>query len=151
KLLGSSLIVDGTLDAQGTAAAPVDFTSYDDDASGGDTDSNGPSSGGPGSWGDLQLNADSTANVLDQVEVLYGGGTGRAIYDKGGPLTLSNSVVSNSAGSGLRLEHTNATLSGDTFTDNGPHNGGVAVSMDLDSNPTITGESAANFTGNATN
>jgi hypothetical protein len=148
--LRGSLTVDGTLNAQGTAASPVIFTSLRDDGPGGDTDNdNGTSIPHPGDWGDVQLNADSTNNVLANVEVLYAGfnGTPAAVYDQGGALTLSNSTVSKSGSGGLRLERSTAKLSADTFT----NNNGSAISMDLDSNPTITGETPSLITGNNIN
>ena len=95
----------------------------------------------------IQLDADSTANVLNDVEVLYGGSNGNPaeLYDQGGPLTLSNSTVSNSRASGVRLQQSTATLDGDTISDNG----GPAISMDLASNPAIAGLEATgnNFNG----
>ncbi len=45
-----ALIVEGTLDVQGTAAAPVAFTSLTDDVHGGDTNVDGASSGSAGDW-----------------------------------------------------------------------------------------------------
>ena len=71
-----SVIVAGTLDAQGTVAQPVIFTSYRDDSAGGDTNNNGADSGGNGDWGDIQFGATSTNNALSFVEVRYGGGWG---------------------------------------------------------------------------
>ncbi len=145
------LTVDGTLSAQGAAAAPVIFTSIYDDSSGGNTDndSTGTSVGHPGNWSGLQFNADSTNNVLDNVDVMYAGGGAAtaAVYDDGGPLAISNSVVSHSSDNGLQLAQTNATLDADTFTNNAYD----AVAMDLDSNPTITGETATSFAGNGNN
>jgi hypothetical protein len=147
---GVNLTVDGTLTAQGTATAPVVFTSLRDDGNGGDTNNDGANSApGRGDWQGLQLNADSTNNVLDHVQVLFAGGFGgtAGIYDKGGPLTLTNSVVSNTNTNGVRLEQSTATLTTVTFT----NNNGAAVSMDLASNPTITGETATNIANNANN
>ena len=143
KVLGISLTVDGTLSAQGTAASPVIFTSLNDNVTGGQTSNNANANPGQGNWGMVQFDADSTANVLTYVQVLYAGsnGTPAAVYDQGGPLTMSNSTVSTSGSSGLRLEKSTASLSADTFTSNN----GAAISMDLDSNPTIIGEAAAEF------
>src|SRR5581483_6837376 len=143
------LTVDGTLTAQGTAAAPAVFTSIYDDADGGDTNNDGSASQPSSDWAGLVLNADSTANVLDHVQVLYAGAHGgsAAINDNGGPLTLSNSTIDHSGTVGVRLVHSTATLESDTFADTVS----AAVSMDLDSNPTITGEAPASFSNNGTN
>src|SRR5436190_17579667 len=70
----NNLNVDGTLNAHGTLAQPIIFTSYSDDSAGGDTNNNGASSGGHGDWGAIQFNAGSTNNLLDHVEVRSGGG-----------------------------------------------------------------------------
>ncbi len=146
---GPSLSVDGTLDAQGTSAAPVIFTSLEDDASGGNTDNDTSNNvGHPGDWSNLQFNSDSSRNVMNDVEVLYAGSFGSpAVVDNGGPLTMTGGAVSDSNAAGIRLVQSTATLGGVTFN----HNGGAAVSMDLDSNPTITGETPAMITGNGDN
>ncbi len=146
---GPSLSVDGTLDAQGTTALPVIFTSIKDDSSGGDTNDDGTStSPGPGNWGSVQLNADSTNNALNNVEILYAGFVGGpALYDDGAPLVFSGGAVSDSDGPGIRLVQSTAALTAITFA----NNVGAAVSMDLDSNPTISGESTSIITGNGNN
>lgn len=69
----SGIRVDGRLIAQGAASQPIIFTSYADDSAGGDTDSNGPSSGAPGDWYGLVLSA-SSQTTFDHVMVRYAGG-----------------------------------------------------------------------------
>ncbi len=146
---GASLSVEGTLDAQGTPAAPVIFTSLEDDASGGNTDNDTSNNvGHRGDWSDLQFNSDSLSNVMNDVEVLYAGSFGSpAVVDNGGPLTMTGGAVSDSYAAGIRLVQSTATLGAVSFNDDG----GAAVSMDLDSTPTITGETPAMITGNGDN
>ena len=83
---------------------------------------------------------------MNYVQVLYSGGWGEAaaVVDNGGNLTLSNSVVSNSYTAGLRITQANPTISGDTFL----NNYGVAISIDLASNPSTSSVTA---TGNSVN
>ena len=140
---GTSLTVDGTLIAQGTTSQTIDFTSVHDNSATG-----GSNTASPGNWNSIQFNSDSTGNVLTDTKISYGGGFGLPmVHDIGGPLTLSSSTVSDSAATGVRLEQSSATLNAVTFA----NNGGPAVTMDLDSNPTITGETPALISGNSNN
>ena len=137
----NNLVVSGTLLVQGSGAQPVIFTSFRDDSAGGDTNNDGASSGSKGDWGTIQLNAAGGANVLDHMEVRYGGGWDQAaaVTDSGAPLTLTNSVATNSYTAGLRVAQASPTVSGDTFQ----NNNGAAVSTDLASHPAITNVTVA--------
>jgi hypothetical protein len=153
KSTGGTLTVDGTLDALGTATSPVIFTSVQDDSAstGGNSDTNndgGATSAKPGDWEDLLLNADSSGNSLIYVDVLYSGGfSDPAVYANGAPLTMSNCLVSNGAGAGLRLVQSTARVNANSFQ----NNAGPAIRMDLQSNPTYTDETGADFTKNQYN
>ncbi len=140
----NNLVVNGTLNAQGTAANPIIFTSYRDDANGGNTDNDGSgtSNGSNGDWGSIQFSSSSTANMLNYVSVLYGGGHGEvaSVIDTSAALTFNNGAIGNSYTAGLRVNQANPTLSGDTFK----NSYGVAVGIDLDSDPAITGVSLSN-------
>ena len=61
KASGKSLIVNGTVTAQGTAAQPIIFTSYRDDSADGDTNNDGTSNGANGDWDKIEFNAGSTS------------------------------------------------------------------------------------------
>lgn len=70
-----SILVDGTLNVQGTALNPVVFTSYPDDSAGADLDG-GLSVGLPGQWTGIQFRAGSAASTIDFAEVRFAGGQG---------------------------------------------------------------------------
>jgi hypothetical protein len=137
----SDLFVNGTLNADGTAARPIIFTTDRDDTAGGDTNNNGAESLGNGQWNTISFGATSTANVLDHVEMRHGGGGGPGmVVVNGAALALSNSVIRNSASAGVRIATSNPTLTTNSFQSNS----GAAVSMDLASNPAISGVTIAN-------
>ena len=120
---GASLTVDGTLSAQGSAAAPIVFTSLRDDTQYGDTNNDGAQASmpRPADWIGLHLNAGSVANVLSYVDMFYGDDFGEpGIYDNGAPLAISGGGVfdCNSA-SGLRFTQSTATVSALAFQGNG--------------------------------
>ena len=69
---GAAITCLGTLDAQGTAADPIVFTSWSDDSVGGDTNADGPSVGEQGDWDGLRLVA-AEGVTLEHVEVRYAG------------------------------------------------------------------------------
>jgi len=110
-----ALIVDGSLVADGSAGAPVVFTSLADDSHGGDTNENGASTGAPGDWRGLALRAGSTTR-LGHFVVAYAGSTvfnstlgyGRAQIDavEIASLELADGRVSDGASKGLYLRGT---------------------------------------------
>ena len=67
KVNGGVVYVQGALYAVGTAAQPIVFTSYRDDAAGGDTDGGGYSAGQPGDWGRLDF-ADSVIDFVTDLD-----------------------------------------------------------------------------------
>jgi hypothetical protein len=76
KSMGEFFGVDaGRLVVRGTAAQPVVFTVWNDDAFGGDSDPYGPTTGGPGAWRGVYLSG-TAPGALEHVRVRFGGATG---------------------------------------------------------------------------
>ncbi|MDB5388504.1 MAG: repeat protein, partial [Planctomycetaceae bacterium] len=136
----NNLIVNGTLTAAGTNAAPVIFTSARDGSVGGVLLSQGRTTGVNGDWGRIEFTSASIGNVLDHTKVLFGGfdALGEVLVN-GGQLTVTNSEVSNSSSSGLRIQNSDPTVTNILFQQNS-----IAASMDLASNPAITSVTLTN-------
>lgn len=141
--VGAVLNVEGTLDARGTAASPILFTSSRDDtgldailgtSDDRDTNGDGPSQGGGGDWAGLQFGPQSSASVLDHVDIRFAGASSPGSVLIASALTLSNSTVRNSSGAGIRIVASNPILAIDTVRESS----GPAMSMDLASNPAVT-------------
>ena len=142
--VGHDLIVNGTLVATGTEDDPVIFTSDRDDDAAGDTNGDGDSSSPQaGDWNGIRLNASSSENVLEHVEVRYGGASVSAGLIVAGAASISNIVLGDSATAGVRIDNSDPTIVDAVFQNNA-----LAVSMDLLSNPDIRG---VTLTGNGTN
>ncbi len=138
-----SLTVDGTLRSAGTAGKPIVFTAITDDTAGGDTNGDGDTtSPSRGSWGRIAFSPTSTGSLLDHAEVRYGGAfpADTGVQVAVGQLTLTNSVVRDNAGAGLRVVGARPTVRGNTFLNNRD----AAVSMDLASDPALLGNTFAN-------
>jgi protein-disulfide isomerase len=120
----SSLIVDGTLNVQGTTSTnPIYFTSIKDDSIGGDTNDDGTTTTpAGGDWYDIQLDAGSSS-TLNYAVVRYGGhntGTTNApIYMGGGKITLWHTTIASSSNYGVQIASGTATVSSSTFQGDG--------------------------------
>ncbi|MEM7307772.1 MAG: hypothetical protein AAF682_13920 [Planctomycetota bacterium] len=113
-------LVDGTLVADGTAVEPIVFTSFADDDNGGDTNVDGPSSGSPGDWRNLQFRAGSDSSVLDRVLVAFGGQAGLPQVDLfDADITISDCTVRDGLANALDLSNNTlgASISGCALLD----------------------------------
>ncbi len=136
----ASLKVEGALLAHGTSADPVIFTDSADDSAGGDTDKNGPTTGYPGRWGQVQFAATSGGSLLQYAEFRFGGaGAAAEVTVEGAPVVFEECTVRHSRVDGLRIVGANPVITGGNFFGNW----GSALSMDLASNPSIRGARAA--------
>ena len=95
----------GKLTAAGTEELPIVLTSIRDDAHGGDTAGDGPSSGAKNDWGcqgtcgDLNIKGDGS--LLDHVQVLYGSS---GVYVQAASVEIKHSVLAHQQTYGLVLD-----------------------------------------------
>ena len=115
-----ALIVNGTLIADADTANPIYFTSFRDDAVGGDTNNDGAVSvPAPSDWDSVRFTASSTGSVMDNTVVRYGGGeNSENIWTESAGLALTNSIISASSDIGFSVRAAAPTVTGNTFTGN---------------------------------
>ena len=107
--------------AEGTEESPVIFTSYMDDAHGGDTNGDGSAtSPAPGDWDEIDISGTNNASVFDYCEFYYGGGD----YDD---YTM------------VLFDDTKVTVSNCTFAQNKGEENGTLDAGKAGSGTTITG------------
>ncbi|MFA6475212.1 MAG: M4 family metallopeptidase [Patescibacteria group bacterium] len=160
-----TLTDNGTLDAIGTSVAPIIFTSYKDDNSGGDTNGDDDAtSAAAGDWGQVNFASGSVA-TLDYVTIQYGGaytGSYSTMFliddnatsvivdhstfqysryvtvrtDSGSTSSISNSIISNTANNGSSdIYITGGTVTLTGNTISDTNYYGIRIS---DASPTIT-------------
>lgn len=116
-----TIVVSGTLEAEGTMDAPIAFTSYWDDTIGGDTDGTSAAAV-PGDWIGLVFR-DGADVSLSHAIVRYGGSEGSSsLQAEDCALEITESQVSKSGGNGLRVYTEGAgrtRVSNSVFSDNG--------------------------------
>jgi parallel beta-helix repeat protein len=128
KSFSYGILVNGTLDAQGTADNPVVFTSYKDDAYGGDSNRDGTgSTPAGGDWSGIRINS---TNTIQNVVVRY---ASRAFDLGSSSILLTSSQINNNL-FGLYVGNVSPAITNNTFIDNVHH-----LSQDLNAGPTFTG------------
>jgi hypothetical protein len=91
---GLAVNVQGELVTKGTSAEPVVFTSFADDAFGGDTNGDGPSTGTPGQWLNLSFGIASDRSVLEGTLIRYAGSAGNVpVHLDGSNLTMRSCTI----------------------------------------------------------
>jgi hypothetical protein len=122
-----SLMVNGTLTAQGTESTPVYFTSYRDDSIGGDTNGDGVSSGARGDWRRIEFTSySSPSSLVDHAVIRYGGDSSYgAITLLSASPTIQNSTICTSSKYGILANNSTPILGCNNIYDNGALSGGI--------------------------
>ncbi|HSZ56396.1 MAG TPA: hypothetical protein VK797_12085, partial [Tepidisphaeraceae bacterium] len=116
---GVGITVDGTVDAMGTAAAPIIFTTINDDTVGTSLTSTGTSTGVAGSWDQIVFAAGSDASIVQNAQIRFAGNANNpgntsffrpAIQITSSKVDLSNVQVLNSDQEGINIASGNPTL-----------------------------------------
>jgi len=118
--ISSQMIVLGNLSANGTLANQVYLTSAEDDSVGGDTNGDGASNGFGADWGQIIITSGASVDLSHSV-VRFGGGSWphySNIALSGGNLSVSNSTISFSASSGLRIYDGSAAILNSSISNN---------------------------------
>jgi hypothetical protein len=150
---GVRIDVEGTLTARGTDAAPVIFTSFKDDSSGGDTNGDAAASTPTaGDWDRIYINDAGGKAVLDHVQILYAGRISATQTDSSisigwnGTLELTNSIVRFGAADGVWVAYGGATVSNTTISDVAEY--GIRID-DTTRKQTLTGDTITSAKGGA--
>ena len=93
--------VDGTLRCLGTASEPVVFTSLADDTAGGDSSSDGATTGAPGDWGGLAIRGGGVLEA-EHFELRHAGAFGiPALSAAGGSIQVQHGGFRSNQGAGV--------------------------------------------------
>ncbi|MDA3814653.1 MAG: carboxypeptidase-like regulatory domain-containing protein [Candidatus Cloacimonetes bacterium] len=103
---GANFVVQGAagglIIAEGTALLPIIFTSWHDDANGGDTNGNSNATDpARGDWDDIVIHGDNNASAFDYCEFYYGGGyyDNYVLYlDPNTAVSITNCIIAHNQG-----------------------------------------------------
>ena len=112
------LYVDGQLITAGQENLPVVFTAWTDDEYGGDSNNDGPSSGSPGYWRQIEFRSNSAGNLEHTVVRYAGGANTQSVYAYRADLVINNSVIEDSSYRGLYLRESEVEVSNSIIRNN---------------------------------
>lgn len=122
-----ALIVDGTLIAQGTANAPIRFTSDDIQKT-------------PGQWEAIIFRRTNTNSILENCIVEYGAAVGLSdeiIRFEDTTATIRSCAIRNSRKDGMRFQFSDPVIENCQFVNNGTTNNGFAMTLRSDAFPKL--------------
>ena len=103
----SNIVVEGALNAAGSATGTIYFTSLKDDTVGGDTNGdNGATSATSGDWDGIVIHTGTSS--IAYATLRYGGHSSGAVYNYDGSLTIASSTIATSTNYGIAQAGTNA-------------------------------------------
>ena len=116
----TDLYINGTLIAEGTPAEAVYFTSFNDDAHGGDTNNNGAATQpNPNDWSAIHFLAGSADNLLKHTWIGYGGGNEPgSVIIRSSDTRLEYNMITRSGERGVHIQLASPVLFGNDFQNN---------------------------------
>lgn len=125
--LAANSSLDGSIDAQGTAQAPITITSVNDNSVGGATGTGSPH---PDDWEGIFTGGGPPGTVFDHTVIRY---SGYGIQDYSGDITVTNSTISSTWASAITVTAGAPTIENNLINDS---------ALTPDDNPALPGSAA---------